>query len=43
VSILAGAIPATEYLACTMPQTLGNISVGVLIVSRMTFGQVKEI
>ena len=43
VSVLAGAVPATRYLAWLVPATQGNICGGVLIVSLLNYGQVKEI
>ena len=43
VSVQAGAIPLTRYLAWLVPVTLGNVCGGVLIVSLLNYGQVKEI
>jgi formate-nitrite transporter family protein len=43
VSVLAGAMPAAQYLRWLLSATLGNICGGVLIVSLLNYAQVKEI
>jgi len=42
-SVMRGAIPFSGYLRWLAPATLGNICGGVLIVSLLNYGQVKEI
>jgi formate/nitrite transporter FocA (FNT family) len=41
--VVSGMIPAAGYFAWLLPATLGNICGGVLIVSLLNYGQVKEI
>jgi formate-nitrite transporter family protein len=41
-AVVSGAIPAAEYLRWLLPATLGNIVGGVIIVSVLNYGQVRE-
>jgi formate-nitrite transporter family protein len=43
VSLINGSTPVSLYLQWLLPATLGNICGGVLIVSILNYGQVKEI
>jgi formate/nitrite transporter FocA (FNT family) len=40
-AVLAGALPATEYVRWIIPATLGNIAGGVTMVSVLNYGQVS--
>ncbi len=42
-AVLAGALPAASYFRWLLPATLGNIVGGVLIVSVLNYGQVREL
>ncbi|MFY9793822.1 MAG: formate/nitrite transporter family protein [Candidatus Sulfotelmatobacter sp.] len=42
-TVVAGAIPLTDYFRWLVPATLGNICGGVLMVSLINYGQVKTI
>jgi formate-nitrite transporter family protein len=42
-AVVAGVIPPMSYLRWLLPATLGNIVGGVVIVSLLNYGQVKEI
>jgi|SRR5581483_8173141 formate/nitrite transporter FocA (FNT family) len=41
-SVVAGALPVASYLHWLLPATLGNIVGGVVIVSLLNYGQVRE-
>jgi len=41
-SVVAGALPLSSYLHWLLPATLGNIVGGVVIVSLLNYGQVRE-
>jgi formate/nitrite transporter FocA (FNT family) len=42
-AVLSGAIPAAAYLRWLLPATLGNVVGGVVIVSMLNYGQVREL
>ncbi len=42
-AVVAGAIPASAYFHWLLPVVLGNILGGVIIVSVLNYGQVKEV
>jgi formate/nitrite transporter FocA (FNT family) len=42
-AVLNGAVPALAYLRWLLPATLGNIVGGVVMVSLLNYGQVKEV
>jgi len=42
-AVLSGAIPTARYFQWLLPATLGNIVGGVLIVSVLNYGQVREL
>jgi formate-nitrite transporter family protein len=42
-AVIAGALPAVSYFWWLLPATLGNIAGGVVIVSVLNYGQVREI
>jgi formate/nitrite transporter FocA (FNT family) len=41
-AVVAGAIPVSAYFHWLLPVVLGNILGGVIIVSVLNYGQVKE-
>jgi formate/nitrite transporter FocA (FNT family) len=42
-AVVAGAVPVAGYLGWLAPATMGNICGGVLIVSLLNYGQVKNL